>query len=444
MEFSLVDYNKINSNNAYFSPCNFFPYNNIDIRRYKALENKHNKSGMSIEHAFCELKKRTDSKYFNKVYPAQSSALNFSERSFPAYRFLVPEVLADDWLAIVDFHKKHNRDHALHQPLTAYIVSKLLGGGISKESFEINGKPLLDLCIDQIFKFKKTNYIKEYLICLGLNTNDNLLKNTSSSRFFWKNLFYETAMVAAIFHDMGYPWQYINTLNHSLNTSDFSTNNLSANAGNILNLFKNRLILYPFNGYNALSPNTPCNWEEKLVDLLSFSLSKTHGFPGAIGFLYLNDLIREFPTNQELPFHQFCVDWASLGIMMHDLGKVYWGDKKTPPDNKQLRLDFEKDPLSCIIALADVLEEFERPSVKFSDCDTNDGKKMNYHSPCIATNIEFNNGSLNINYKYENIEGVAAKLPFIKDDEYEYFDPAYGYLDFSSIEIKEVKLNAGL
>lgn len=442
MGFDLSDYNELNSKNMDLLPKNFFPYIPIDRRKYNTLENKHKKSGLSITDAFRELKKRTGENYFSKVYPSQSSALSFSEKTFPAYRFLLPEVLIDDWLSIVDVHKKHSRDHALHQPLTAYIVYKLLGGGISEESLDVNGQKLLDLCVEKIFKSPKTRYLKEYILSLASNPKDVLdqLEDNTLNREFWKSLFFETAVVAALFHDIGYPWQYIFRLNNSLSTSDFSPNNLCSDAKTVYKMFQKRLILFPFNGYNSLTNTTPCDWNEKLLNLISLSLSKTHGFPGALGFLYLNDILREFPAKKNLPFHNFCVDWAAMGIMMHDLGKIYCGDSSCPPENGQMRLEFDRDPLSCIVTLADLLEEFERPNVEFK---VEDGHSIfSYDSVCSSSKISSVENTLIIEYRYKNRNGVAKKNPFIAGEQKQYFDSDYGYLDLSSIGIHKVEMKA--
>lgn len=444
MIFSLENYNKINSENAYFFPNNFFPFLPIDKKKYSELANYHEHNGYSYDDSFKELKMRVGKDYFRKVYPAQGSALSFSELSFPAYKFLIPEILADDWLSIVDWHKKHCRDHALHQPLTAYIVNKLLNGCLDEKEFEINGNSLLDLCIDKIFNWEKTEYIREYLINIGVNRESELLYKNDLSINFWKIMFFETAIVAAMFHDIGYPWQYINNLNKSLSTADFSRNNSLANAEHIYNCFNNRLIFYPFNGYKSLTNNTPCEWKNKLLELISISLTETHGFSGALGFLYLNDFIKEFPSFKHLPFHNFCVDWAALGIMMHDLKKIYHGkDDNTPPDNNQMRLEFDRDPISCIITLADVLQEFNRPNVNFKNYEHDYHSEFHYNHDCDMSELIYENGILKINYYYNNPDAyIINKEVFIPKQEKEYFDPEHGYLDFSSIGIKKVKINA--
>lgn len=440
MDFSLNDYIRYSNTRNYF-PKNIFPFVSINKNKYKDLENIQKNNQNSVSNAFIELQKRVGENYFQKVYPSQSSALNFSQRSFPPYKFLLPEVLADDWLSIVDWHNKHCRDHALHQPLTAYIVHKLLGGGISSKSLKIGDSNLLDLSVINILKWGKTSYIKEYLLDIGVNPKSNLLENTPIGREFWKNIFYETTLIAAVFHDIGYPWQYINRLNNNLNSADFSSNNSIVNAEHIYNCFKNRLVLYPFNGYKSLNRNVPCNWKNELLELISASLSKTHGFPGALGFLYLNDFIREYPSKKELPFHQFSIDWASVGIMMHDFINIYHGlNNDSPPDNLHMRLEFDKDPLSCIVALADVLEEFERPNVILHKHQQSSNFK--YNSCCISSEIDINNGVLNIIYKFKNLKLAAEKRVYMKNDEFKYFHPDFGYLDFSSIGIRKVNMSA--
>lgn len=440
MEFSLDDYKSLQANNEFFFPKNFLPYNVIDKYRYKALAKEHSDKGLKISETFEGLRLRTGEEYFQKVYPAQSSALNFSEASFPTYRFLMPDVLTDDWLAIVDFHKKFSRDHALHQPLTAYIVFRLLGGGISSQSLQINGKSLLDLCVDQIINSSEASYIKNHL--LNLNPKSDLLNNTILSKEIWKNLFYETAMVAAIFHDIGYPWQYINRLNNSLKVSDFNLKQLPSNAEYIKDTFKNRLIMYPFHGYKMPTNSTPCNWDERLLSLVSDSLSKTHGFPGALGFLYLNDIVKKYPYPTDLSIQNLCIEWVALGIMMHDMKGIYWGKGKEDgqPENEFLRLTFKRDPLSCIIALADVLQDFERPMVNF-DININPmGSMFNYDFSCQSTSLSVINDIIEVRYNFKNEDYRITNIDFKKAEEKDYFDPRYGYVDLSSIGIKRVRL----
>ncbi len=443
MHFSFSDYRQLQSSEDYKFPKSFFPDLEIDRKKYKDMEEDHKKKDNCIEKAFRELKNRVGTKYYKKVYPIQSWTLDNCSHSFPAYRFILPEVVTFDWLAIVDWHKNFSRDHALHQPLTAYIVYKLLGGGDSEDALPVGNSNLLDLCIDNILNWKNTKYLKNYLINLGVNdySNDKLLNDTPMSRTFWKSLFYETAFIAATFHDLGYPWQYKNLLSNKIDHADYNNFDSESNIKHIHELFANRLIYYPFNGYQQLDYGTPCSWKKELFHLINKAHTKTHGLPGALGFLFLHDKLRKFPEKSKMPFHQFCVDWAALGIMMHDLGKIYWGNSKVKPENELMRLRFDVDPLSCIIALADVIEEFNRPSVKFSN-QSNNGVECNYKEPCLATEIILKNDKMEIVYKYVSGRARANKLLYMKSEENEYFNEKCGYVDLSTIGIKKVSLNA--
>lgn len=440
MKFSIEDYKTLISQNNYVFPKNFLPFSVIDKEKYDILAKEHHENGLKIGDTFEALRLRTSKSYFQKIYPAQSAALNFSETSFPAYRFLMPDVLANDWLAIVDFHKKNCRDHALHQPLTAYVVFKLLGGGDPTKALKIGDSNLLDVSIDQIIcpkKPQKMQYLRNYF--LGIGGNESLFENSLVNRAIWRSLFYETAMVAAIFHDIGYPWQYINRLNKSLTSSHFSPENLSSDAKSIFELFSERMIIQPFHGYN-MAQSRPHTWNSKLLSLIAQSLSGTHGFPGALGFLHLNDCIRKFPCEQDITIQNLCIEWASLGIMMHDMVGIYWGKdrNRNEPENEFLRLHFEKDPLSCIVALADVIEDFERPMVIFEN--NNDESLFRYNFSCISSEIIVARNNINIIYNFKNDDDKVANIVWKLKEEKNYFDPNYGYIDLSIIGINDITI----
>lgn len=54
--------------------------------------------------------------------------------------------------------------------------------------------------------------------------------------------------------------------------------------------------------------------------------------------------------------------------------------------NKELQLSFDKDPLSSIVAMADLLEEFERPQAFFHDQDDKN-VLLSYNTSCVASEI---------------------------------------------------------
>lgn len=440
IQFSLDDFTRLQEGNEYLFPKNFAPAAGIDPQKYAALEQEFDARNRRIGETFEGLRKRTGTRYFRKVYPAQCAAHHFSETAFPAYRFLMPDVIIDDWLAIVDFHKSYGRDHALHQPLTAYIVFRLLGGGVAENSLRIHGRNLLDLCVDQIFHSPRARYLHDYL--RNIDPATDLSSDTPLNRAVWQSLFYETAMVAAIFHDIGYPWQYINRLNKSLRAGDFNLRQPELNAKFIHANFGNRLVMLPFRNYETPSFNAPCGWQERLMEVLSEALAQTHGLPGALGFLYLQDAVRRYPCDRKMALEQLCIEWAALGISMHDMGSVYRGKggSDLPAERPFLRLAFDRDPLSCIIALADVLEEFERPAVGFQE-ERGESVRYTYEHACASTKLEVKNDTLQIDYCFCNERYRIRNLPFKRKEEKEYFDPQHGYLDLTAIGIRRVSMS---
>lgn len=441
IEFNFDDYKKMLVRGEFNFPKYFLPSDLIDKNKYHSL-NIGYKERLPISGLFEEIRMRTGDDYFMKMYSSQCSALNFSESCFPAYRFLLPDVIVDDWLAIVDVHKRFCRDHALHQPLTSYIVFKLLGGGNSDKALKIRDHNMLDYCVERVLKSPETEYLRSYaenvLHCTYLSNHED----NPVLREVIKSIFFQTAMMAAVFHDIGYPWQYIMRLNNSLKSSDFNVNDPFPNVKHFEHSFKSRLIMYPFYGYKSPANDCPCMWHGKLEQLLSDSLSKTHGFPGALAFLYLNDIVRKYPS-QDVSCWQMCVDWAALGIMMHDMGGIYRGERKSgTPENEFLRLSFDKDPLSCIVTLADVLEEFERPSVSFSNCNLaqSHGVVFQYGASCTSTELSFNEDVMYITYRYSNDDERIKNMQFKHQENEEYFDPRYGYVDLSSIGINKVEM----
>jgi hypothetical protein len=108
MQLSFHDYKKLKKKNQYAFPKKFFPDFEIDRKKFKLLESMHNAKDNSIDKAFRELKSRVGHEYYYKVWPIQSWTLDNSSQTFPAYRFILPEVITLDWLAIVDWHKFQN------------------------------------------------------------------------------------------------------------------------------------------------------------------------------------------------------------------------------------------------------------------------------------------------------------------------------------------------
>lgn len=434
MDFNYVDYQRLLRTRQLEFPKNFFSYLNIDKLLLYKYKNQNNGSLFDIGNSYNQLENRVSEDYYRRILKAQGKILSYSYEVFPAYRFILPEVLRNDWVATVDW-SKYTRDHALHQPLTSYVVSKLLGGGDSMQSLTVGNTNLLDICIDSILEWRGTEYLKEYLLNLGV-TNDSIFENNNRNRIFWKKLFFEVSFVAACFHDLGYPWQRTQMLSHNL--EHIRINSIDSNY-EFIESSKERLLFYPLNGYKKINNGVPCNWSKKYKDIIETVSKNTHGFPGAMGFIYLYDIIRKYPEERPLPFHQFCVDWAAMGIMMHDLCKTYWGCGKMPL-NSQLRLKIDVDPLSFVLTLADQLEDFARPSSKFTK--TNDNITVEYPYYCNSTAIEVVNNIIYISFLMNDDNERVRRRSFFQDEYRKYYNPNFGFLDISGLDAIDVVLFA--
>jgi hypothetical protein len=440
MDFSLLDYT--NNIGNYTPPSFLSPFTKVDKTRYKALEAKHLKVNNDIRIAFDELKRRTSKEYFHKVYPIQSRTLTYASLSFPAYRFILPEVITEDWIATVDWHKSQ-RDHVLHQPLSAYIVLKLLGSSDGQRSIGLmlpSNKRLLNTCIDDILRFEETAYLKNFLLECGLSVKSPWLKPGKLQEWLWRQLFIETAYLAAVFHDLGYPWQYLGLLGDKLEPLT-ATAMIKEEAieHSIMSSFKKRLIYIAMSGYNKPTPSAPAVWEREIKEQTKTAITSTHGFPGALGFLFLNDCIRQYPDKNASPIRELCVEWAAVAIMMHNMNKVYHGKGKIP-ERPHLRLDAKVDPLSSLITLADVLQEFERPKGEFSTRE-NPHVILSYNHACVKTKINIYGNILNIDYTMQPKE-LAIKRSKLPDEQAELFNPRYGYLNLKAWGIDNVVLTA--
>lgn len=407
----------------------------VDQSIYHKLEDAWKKRCVGESAIFDKMKNRVSIDYFNDFRAAQTTAISYSEFVFPGYKFLLQEVLMDDWLSIMDPHTKGKRDHSFHQPLTAYIVSSLLGNGDSSQGLKVGSISLLHLLAKQFVNSPKTKYLRDYFLSLypkGLPPE--------AVRQSWAEaVFYQTALVAALFHDIGYPWQYVIKISRGVDVaglSDIKQIGLSTNK--LLEMISDRLLIYPFFGYSDTSRKRPVSvWKDELLQLMNKAFYSTHGFPGALAFTYLNDVLRVFPYDMSwnVAVARFIQDWAAVGILMHDMPKIYKGNGNRP-EYPFLRLYADTDPLSCLIALADILEEFGRPSSKFTAYRK--GIITRFEQPCEYTEINVKDNILEIVYKYETKTFAAKNITWRQEEVNDYFNDINGYIDLSAIGIEKV------
>jgi hypothetical protein len=447
MRFSLDEYQAALAKGEFAPPDTLCPYYEVDPVMYLRHGTTDQRRG-KLGEAWAELRKRTGRDYFEKTYPLQAQTLDYSARTFPAYRFILPEVMTEDWLAIVDWGKFH-RDHVLHQPLCGYVVLKLLDGDATSDPLCMpDGGTILDICVDRILRWEGTAYIRNFLLGCGMSENDPILDADSPiARNVWRIFFREAAYVAAVFHDIGYPWQYAERLQGNLDGMNAPVLKENRSAAQVVERFGHRLLFNALRGYQKEDGACPSNWRERIMKVTDTALSKSHGLPGALGFLHLNDCIRRFPSLAQSPLHLLCVEWVATAIMMHDMPSIYWGndasDTRTP-ENPFLRLNFSTDPLSAIVTLADVIEEFQRPAVTYGTSGPRDEVvTLTYDKACSATELKLDaSGVLTLSYQMATPEDCRCKLLRLPKERREYFDLHHGYLDMSSLGINEVRLLA--
>lgn len=443
MEFSYDEYEGL----KWSYPEAFKANNTLDSIKFKEQEDVFkDKKGLNVKDVLERLEARTTSKYFSKVYHAQRNAMSYAEKVFPSYKFILPDILIDDWLSTVDMHREHpSRDHSLHQSLAAYIVAKLLGFGNPELSFDLGGgKKLLEVCARQLCNAPEMKYLREYVKEID---NDFDKKREIYNLDWAMSVVYEASVISALFHDMGYPWQYITKLCNSIEGSNYkNVLTMMSDPEKALNAQENKLLIYPLYGYDAYVVKQPTKVQREFaISLMNLGLKLTHGTPGALAFTGLNHKIRQYGKTDlfyEASF-RLVLDWAAIGIMMHDMPGIYWGNNKTDnPENPILRLDFKKDPLSCLVSLADILEEFHRPSAQFKN--QNKGKvdehvSVTYDFACKSSRIEIDNDKLIISYIYYDEKEMSVARKRREEEVWQYLNPLSGYLDLSTWGVGEVK-----
>ena len=447
LTFSLLDYQSALAEGRYAPPYTLSPYYEVDPGLYLKHGTTDQRRG-KLNEALVELRKRTGRDYFEKTYPLQARTLDYSARAFPAYRFILPEVMTEDWLAIMDWGK-FQRDHVLHQPLCGYVVLKLLDGDGTSGPLRLpDGGTMLDACVDRILRWEGTAYIRNFLVGCGMSEDDPILDAGSPvARNVWRIFFREAAYVAAVFHDLGYPWQYAERLQGNLEGMNAPALRQNRSAAQVVEQFGQRLLFDALRGYQKEDAACPSTWKARITQVADTALSTSHGFPGAIGFLHLNDCVRRYPALAQSPLHLLCVEWAATAIMMHDMSKIYWGKGLLgtgTPENPFLRLNFARDPLSAIVTLVDVIEDFERPAVSYGSVGGGDERvTLTYDRACSSTEMELDtSGVLTVLYRMVTPDDCMRKLMCLPKERREYFDIHHGYLEMTSVGINEVRLLA--
>lgn len=379
-----------------------------------------------VRMTFNELEKRMGGDYFAEFERVQTIVKEYGALVFPAYKILFLDVVCEDWLSLLDFHKSFSRDHSVHQPLTAYIVCKLLGKGDPASAFHISGDSLLNKALDVITKGPDSQYLRDRLAQKA--PNSPLLQG---DRDLWRLVFYQTAIITAMYHDLGYPWQFIERMHDFLKDDMLLCGRLPENSPLVTQYVaehKDELMFRPFYNYGK-GGQTNDNINVALFDKF---IHKSHGVIGALAYNAYNREYRSTKITSTSALIEFCQEWSSLAILMHDMQKAYAQVGAGFP-----KLDFNTDPLSYIISLADTLEDFNRPNADFTP--KQNGCDIEYSFPSLSVELVENGGVAEIRFAMSPKTRDEQEEKKVKDQK-ELFDQPDGYFDLPSVGLTQLTI----
>lgn len=394
---------------------------------------------------------RAGFEYFFELFSSHINTMVYAGVVLPGIQPFLIEGLNDEWLGIVDW-RKYRRDHAMHQPMTAYAVEQLLNGGpVFPGRLQVAGKTLLDWAVDAVFDEAGPRYLFTFAKTLGFApwaTQDNW-----AARILWRFLFRDAAYFAAMFHDVGFAWQYATSLTRALDgllpgTDAVLDSVFAASYG-----AETRLMHAAFNGYQWPVAPRPMTHTNQLRSLVDDGLSKTHGLPGALGLIYLGDWLEHYPRSPYYAVGRLLLEWAALAVFMHDVEDLYspWDDgmKQFVIKRPYLRLIFKRDPLSTLLKLSDEVQEFGRtyaqfmPSLPWPGMPHSD---ITYKKACVSTQVAWDQSanSMWIRYRYIDPLEEQEKLKYMAKTQTQLFAAGSGFVDMGYCGINNIILDTVL
>lgn len=233
---------------------------------------------------------------------------------------------------------KFYRDHFIHQVRDAYMMDQMLeNGGFYERTLRVLSQPSASK-ISRYF-CKMVERQKEVPLA-----NAKLVEH--DPEFVPRNIIYMSAYMAALFHDIGYPNTYLQSLRRRISAfapgMNPGTPAKDTLPGGIFSLLQNSLLfrVVPF--------------EE--IQTRVYQDSIDHGTLSAIAFLlhfYENGVIFMLP-----PYQAAAVELAGLAIYNHTyIYGIVGAGKKTAND---YRPRFLTNPISYLLRLCDDLQEWDR------------------------------------------------------------------------------------
>ncbi len=260
---------------------------------------------------------------------------------------------------------KFYRDHFIHQVRDAYMMDRLLRDGGFYQS------------VSDVLNRSNASKVSRYFSKMVERQREAPLPNEALLKydkdFIPRNIIYMSAYMAGLFHDIGYPNTYLQSLRRRI--SAFTPNMNSGNPirdtlpKDIFSLLQNSLLfrLVPF--------------EEIQTRVHKDSID--HGTLSAIAFLlhfYENGVIFRLP-----PYQAAAVELAGLAIYNHTYVYSISGTGKRDADDYRPR--FLTNPISYLLRLCDDLQEWDRVYFEISS-NSNLITCNRCHTPIVGQRLE--------------------------------------------------------
>lgn len=444
-----------------------------------------------IGKTLAQLKDRLPVFVYNRILSAILLQYRYSLWVFPSFISHIQEFLNEEWLALFDFHKAFHRDHIYHQPQVAEIARRVMTGiKYSIDETEIipefiinESEDLIELLNDMGFggkgRFSLLEIASLYLawpsrknaylhsFCRDLKIPNYMFiykKGQSPFPFhYWKKVIYDAVITAALYHDIGYPFQFQSTISGGLNPLTLAELQNPQDTKALYEGYTNHLFMRALAGYRDFSHYpVPFHHEMGIYQIFHDAFFETHGLPGALTFLYLNDKLRDHTKKWERPSGILTLEMAATAILMHDMQKLYAETDNAnsyppvsyylKPRHPELRLPFRSDPVSYIVTLADLIQDYSRVNIQPGGPPAKGMKqaqrplKLNSEFRVNKTNVHFDdkNLCLTITYFFDKNFPHAMRqqtIDFNKKIMAQFFESQNGFLDHGGL-FRDFKLKA--
>ena len=420
-----------------------------------------------------QLEKRLPREVYWRIQRSLGFLLRYGYHLFPGFACIYGELVNDEWLAMVDYHKDFHRDHIIHQTQEALVVKRLF----EEVQLSCTTHPLARQCrqagwtqigpsrrtvsLRELAAFvlatgdMRTRYVYEYAAALGVPVA-LLEPETEACYRFWYQVVYDAAITAALYHDIGYPLQFLSNVASDINRGRFTDLLQGIDLGRVNAAFDDPLCLMPFRGHRSARQVGLSNAIREDIDkAIVTALRGSHGLPGALTFLKLNHEVMDIRDGRRHAIGRLTLELAALAIAMHDAQGVYLGRKRSDerlrwtgrpmtPDRPRMRVAFRKDPVSYVMALADQVQGYGRFNAVFGRAHpaiagAPDRTVTFDIDVCIAAcRVAYrDDGSwLTIASLFDSghIQDCARQhVRFDPDTRADFFDPQVGYLDSSGL-----------